>query len=542
MSSILALKCLIKYALDYEMPNLKSDKNYIDLINMLKKANVKNKSIINLLILIFEQMFIENGIMKNYEDKQKNNKFTFYCQIKSVPDGIKDDNDFKIIENSLCYAKIKGIELCLIYYLMTLKKDMLLFFKCIESVLSEKDNNYVENKKIIIENINYFTFLYRIGDFFKNDYKDNWNTKYTIDYKDNQFYRKSLSNEEFENFIFKNDEQINVKKLIRFMQRNEKKNENNIINNTLNDIINNKITEEPKNNDYQKQIHILSNKINELEKANKELQKSNKKLQKSNKDLSDKVIELKTRGDDTEKNISSIMGESKRQKSEYTKKIKELYEKNDDFKREMEKLKTKHNLLEIKHKNLEDKNNKLNQEFASSKIESKKTLDELNREIAEKEKKRETLEHNLDLIQGRDSSKFIIDFLYAIIEKDVTLSMKYESKVEAICEKINKEKTNKNQMKFLELLCEFLKKIQERKVNGDKLAHPGLIKKFPNKYKIIENFLFEYLRCLDFYFNFNLLYQAKKAEDITKGIKSIVKAVSETNFFVSLNDFLNKAK
>lgn len=533
MSSISALRTLIKVALNYDMPDLNEEQNYIDLLNMLKKAI--NKSKINLLIMLFEQMFIENGNIKKCEENQKIDDFNSYCHIKSLPNNLKDNKEFIIIEQNLFYPKINEVELTLIYYLMNINKSPLLLFKCIEAVLSEKDKYYIKNKEIKIENINYYTFLFRVGQFFRNDSIDNiCDSQYTLDFKDNKVFRKELTNKEIGDYLL--SKEIKISELIKFMKANAKI-KNIIKNNKKAEKLETKIVDEKK--DLQKQIDLLRNKINDLESRNNQLyEKISDYKKKSEKTISE-LLDYKK---NTEKTIYAIMEELKMQKSEYNKKIEDIGKKNDDtitiLKKEIETIKNKINFLEIKNTSLLDEKNILNQELISGKTCSKKKIDELNTELKSNEIIKERIEKEIDLIQIRNISQFIIDFLYSIIFKEVNLSMKYEDKINSIYKDIIDKTTTKNKINFVKLLIEFLFDIEQKRVNGFKLAHVDFKNIIFNGYENVGKFLFDYLGASKYFSYFNSLYQAKKIEEINHNIKVIKKIVESFDFYAYLNDFV----
>ena len=54
LSPIIALKHLFKISLNIELPELKDNKNYVEVLNMLKEIKIENRAKINLLIILFE--------------------------------------------------------------------------------------------------------------------------------------------------------------------------------------------------------------------------------------------------------------------------------------------------------------------------------------------------------------------------------------------------------------------------------------------------------------------------------------------------------
>ena len=83
--------------LNIKLPKLNEDVDHIQLLNIIKKANIKNKCEIRLLILIFEEIFLKQNefiINKNNKENQHLDLFTKII----IPKGIEKNSGYKVIK------------------------------------------------------------------------------------------------------------------------------------------------------------------------------------------------------------------------------------------------------------------------------------------------------------------------------------------------------------------------------------------------------------------------------------------------------------
>ena len=107
LSPIIALKHLFKISLNIELPELKDNKNYVEVLNMLKEIKIENRAKINLLIILFEQMFISKGMLKQCESEKKIKEFTSICDIKDIPKKMREDPELRIIMKLFSFIEIE---------------------------------------------------------------------------------------------------------------------------------------------------------------------------------------------------------------------------------------------------------------------------------------------------------------------------------------------------------------------------------------------------------------------------------------------------
>jgi len=484
---------------------------------MLKNASIQNKSKINLLIMLFEELFIEKGSLKQKSDESKINDYINYCNIKSIPNELNNESDFLIIKNCFMFANFDKIDILLIYYLMKIKKEPLLFFRAMEAVLSVKDKYYIINNKIRIENITYYNFVFKVGQLFKYDDKDIIEGQYTFDFIDNKLVRKQLTIEEIDNYL--SLDEIKVNKIIKFIKINQKE-----------------IAKIPDIKETSKQKIIQTGKINDkkdleteirnLKNKIKELELKNVISEKEISTLKNQILSLEDNKAKSESEISSLKAESESLKAELDQKISNLNEKHNEsileLKKEIEEIKSKNNFLNMKFNSSENARYKLSEELNFVKIDSKKKIDNLNNELINSNTINRNLKKNLEFVELRDSSKCIIDFLYSMFNKDIDLTKKYEEKVDNIC-KIIMKKAKDNKKEFIKQLINFLGEIQKNKIKGDNLAHGDKFKyEITNGYENVRKFLADYIEIHKYFSLFSSLYAGNiKREEISTKIKNI---------------------
>lgn len=524
ISPISAIKQLINIALCVDMPDLKEDKNYLELLNMLKNASIQNKSKINLLIMLFEELFIEKGSLKQKGDTRKINDYINYCNIKSIPNELNNESDFLIIKNCFMFANFDKIDILLIYYLMKIKKEPLLFFRAMEAVLSVKDKYYIINNKIRIENITYYNFVLKVGQLFRYDNKNIIKDQYTFDFTDNKLVRKQLTIEEIDNYL--SLDEIKVNKIIKFIKINQKEIAKIP---DIKEASKQKIIQTGKTNnkkDLETEIRNLKNKIKELELKNVISEKEISTLKNQLSNTQDKILSLEDNKVKSESEISSLKAESESLKAELDQKISNLNEKHNEsileLKKEIEEIKSKNNFLNMKFNSSENARYKLSEELNFVKIDSKKKIDNLNNELINSNTINRNLKKNLEFVELRDSSKCIIDFLYSMFNKEIDLTKKYEEKVDNIC-KIIMKNAKDNKKEFIEQLINFLGEIQKNKIKGDNLAHGDKFKyEITNGYEKVRKFLYDYIEIHKYFSLFSSLYAGNiKREEISTKIKNI---------------------
>jgi hypothetical protein len=417
---IKAIIQLVKKYLDIEIPELREEKYYIQLLGMLKNVKTQNKSELNLLTLIFEKMFLKQNKFKSDIDEKDFNKFINLVNLKSFPIEEEENNrDYIVIKNALTNVKmINEKEIYLLYNLMNNEKSQFLFFKCFQEIISSKDKFFIENKDIELGNINYFTLLYYIGELFQLKEENN-DEYYTFRLNNKGLSKGKPANEEVKNFVttYKEIEKNQIiafinkfKKLEKYIARERNNNNLNINMEAQQSKIN------PDNNDekvFSNTKPNLEDEIMKLKKLyedlNKERYKSNEKYdniikdikEKHNKEIKDikekynkdiKDIKEKHNKDINDliiKHNQDLYSEKKKSEERTDKKINNLNEKIKELNKTINDIKVKNNSLLNKNEIILKKNQILNEELTSHQIESKKNISNINQKLnnVEEEKK-----------------------------------------------------------------------------------------------------------------------------------------------------------
>jgi hypothetical protein len=418
---IKAIIQLVKKYLDIEIPELREEKYYIQLLGMLKNVKTQNKSELNLLTLIFEKMFLKQNKFKSDIDEKDFNKFINLVNLKSFPIEEEENNrDYIVIKNALTNVKmINEKEIYLLYNLMNNEKSQFLFFKCFQEIISSKDKFFIENKDIELGNINYFTLLYYIGELFQLKEENN-DEYYTFRLNNKGLSKGKPANEEVKNFVttYKEIEKNQIiafinkfKKLEKYIARERNNNNLNINMEAQQSKIN------PDNNDekvFSNTKPNLEDEIMKLKKLyedlNKERYKSNEKYdniikdikekhnkeikdikEKHNKDIKDiKEKHNKDINDLIIKHNQDLYSEKKKSDERTDKKINNLNEKIKELNKTINDIKVKNNSLLNKNEIILKKNQILNEELTSHQIESKKNISNINQKLnnVEEEKKK----------------------------------------------------------------------------------------------------------------------------------------------------------
>ena len=151
--------------------------------------------------------------------------------------------------------------------------------------------------------------------------------------------------------------------------------------------------------------------------------------------------------------------------------------------------------------------------------------------MVEEEKEKYQFENTL--IKSKDSSKYIIDFIYTIIYNKIDFTIKYETKVIIIYEEI-KDACKKNN-EFIENFCKFLEKIYRENLKGDRLTHDKCKSHILDGNDKLNTFFTNYLEIQKYFNNFKNLYFSNNInEESAKMVLNICKGI---NFFNSLNNF-----
>ena len=132
------------------------------------------------------------------------------------------------------------------------------------------------------------------------------------------------------------------------------------------------------------------------------------------------------------------------------------------LKKDIEEIKAINNSLNMKLRNSNDNNETLEQELLQVKNNSLLDINNLNNKLKEEQIINNNTNAKLKLIENRDTSKFVIDFIYSILLKKYDASIKFEDKVDYICKEIKKIKIN-NDSNFPDSFCKFLNKIMDEK-------------------------------------------------------------------------------
>ena len=409
---IKAIIQLVKKYLDIEIPELREEKYYIQLLGMLKNVKTQNKSELNLLTLIFEKMFLKQNKFKSDIDEKDFNKFINLVNLKSFPIEEEENNrDYIVIKNALTNVKmINEKEIYLLYNLMNNEKSQFLFFKCFQEIISSKDKFFIENKDIELGNINYFTLLYYIGELFQLKEENN-DEYYTFRLNNKGLSKGKPANEEVKNFVttYKEIEKNQIiafinkfKKLEKYIARERNNNNLNINMEAQQSKIN------PDNNDekvFSNTKPNLEDEIMKLKKLyedlNKERYKSNEKYdniikdikekhnkeikdikEKHNKDIKDiKEKHNKDINDLIIKHNQDLYSEKKKSDERTDKKINNLKEKIKELNKTINDIKVKNNSLLNKNEIILKKNQILNEELTSHQIESKKNISNINQKL-----------------------------------------------------------------------------------------------------------------------------------------------------------------
>ena len=432
LSTINAFNYLLKTALNLNenIPELKSPRDYLKILNMLKRLESKEKCKIRLLIIIFEEMFMKNSNIILTKNTVKINAFITYCKVHLIPEKIKTNSEFKIISRIFKTFELGEDELLLIYYLMINNKKPSLYYKIIDAILSTKKNNYITNDKIrISDNIDYVKFVECVINTYIKYGKKNYHY-FMFDYDNNEFKIRTLSKEEIELYKISNNELKSLcrKEIIEFINDNYKS-INSDINNIEEEKKSNKdkeIQNEEKNisstikNEKSQSQKIEPNKINIKEKLilnNTEISFNENKLIKELNSTNKEIIDLK-------QEITQLNNYKN-----FDKKISQL---NEDFKNYDNNLEQKISILNEQieelfnfKKSFEQKLSILNkkiEELFNFKKSFEQKLSILDREIAELKKSKIYLENEITklkesiLSMKKDSDKKEAYFIKIIEE------------------------------------------------------------------------------------------------------------------------------
>ena len=415
MSTIDAFNYLIKVALNYDIPNLEHPRDYFKLLKMLKYVEIKGKCKIRLLIIIFEKMFINNSKIIITKKAEVINQYIYFCNAHIIPKKIKNGPYLATILNLFKFIEVQEDEILLIYHLMISNKRPSLYYKIIDALFSAKNEKYITNEEIKIDdNINYVTFIQSVINSIVKYKKENSNSYFIFDYKNNEFIIKKLSKEEAEKY--KNDHpqlkhlnpdelldfikehtkltniQVNDNKVVEISDESNEININSIINNLQEEINEpNKIQEREMNIYSEQELQILKEEICELksyrivtDKEISELKNYKISADKEISELNKEISELKNYRIEADKKIcesqeeiarlnniiKSMKEDSGRKESNFTKILEEINQRHNNsiskLKKDIEEIKEINNSLNMKLINLNKKTEKLEQDLPNS--------------------------------------------------------------------------------------------------------------------------------------------------------------------------------
>lgn len=565
-----AIVNLAKKYLDINIPELREENDYIQLLGMLKKVKTQNKGELNLLIHIFEKMFLHQNKFKIIIEEEKFNKFIDLINLESSFIEQEENNkDYAVIKK--CLSEVKMInekEIFLLYNLMNIEENKLMFFKYFQEIISSKDKCFIENKDIKLGNINYYTLLFYIKTLFQTKEENN-EEYYTYRINGKRLFKGKATNEEVENYI-KTNKEIEKNEIFTFINKLEK----NIVTEKNNSNLNNNMeAQQEKINPINNEVKVISNVKPNLEDEIMKLKNLLKDMKEQhNKDIKDMKEQhnkdIKDMKEQHNKDIKDINSKYKKEidnlNSKYKKEIDNLNVKNNNnnenlkkkmnertdkkinnLKDQIKDLKTVLNNIKIRNDQLLKeketilkKNQDLGENLALIKIESEKEKSEIRNNLKEVKKEKNKYQLENELMKSRDSSKYIIDFLYTVLNNKIDFTIKYEKKVNDICEAIKKN-TYTEDIGFVENLCTFLNKIYNEKVKGDKLTHDDKFKSYILEgNKDLNTFFTNYLGIQNYFKNFKPLYFSNIKNEESEETKMVVLNIcKEINFFDSLNDF-----
>ena len=528
--------------LNIKLPKLNEESNYIQLLNIIKKVNIENKCEIRLLILIFEEIFLkQNEFITN-----NNNKEIQYLDLFTkiiIPKDIGNNSDYKVIKK--CFSNLPSIndsEIYLIYKLMCLRKSSTLFLEALQIIFLIKDKYYVRNKNLIIEDKDkdrnyYYNILYLLINLLNNEFNDGQSQLYTFDLKELKLKKREANNEEIEEY-YNREKELKLKDIINFINKVkyvENKNSSNISNKILNDNLNNN------NNNMESQNIIQKEKTN----IEEEFKLINSRLEH---EIAELKISLQNAINNIKRNEEKVNGLNNTINGLHSpinglhSNINGLHSIINGLKKEISDIKAKNNSLIITNEKILKDNQIMKSEIAINGMKNKKDIDGLNNKLKISEKDKEKYKSEIGLVKSRDSEKFIIDFLYTILNKEIDLSLTYENKVKNVCEKIKNE-SSPEQSSFVSNLCEFLNHLFQGKVKGDSTAHPiyfvdGILNENIN----VSNFFTYFLEVKKYFYDFKALYFSNNEKEKEVKVKIIQQNCNQINLFTCLNEFSRKNK
>ena len=363
-----ALRSLIKIIFAIEINEFKDNidfSDFLDICKNIKNLNLKGK----LLFMLYEIIFIEGKELKAKIDKNILKCFKICIAKNENPEEtifyeeyIKKEVDFL----DIIFPKKKGWTkeiINLISFIMVVKKDFGVLFKCLEIVMSYTDKYYIPNN-----NGNYDFSKYSFDDlldklynyFMMNDSIEQ-SKNYSIIYKDDNFINIDCKTEDILKYMDK--QKYDIKKLKEFTKINydvKDKDNNNEEYSDFNKDNDDKFTNNEKISNISK---INDDKLNN----NKEHCSDNKENDTKLKDNNNKKLKLAVKSKNLEINndnhengeklmhlrYEEIINNIKDFKEEFQKQIDELKRKNidceekmniqkDDYKSQIKKLKVDH--------------------------------------------------------------------------------------------------------------------------------------------------------------------------------------------------------
>ena len=297
-------------------------------------------------------------------------------------------------------------------------------------------------------------------------------------------------------------------------------------------------------NNAEKKISILNGKIGELNNFKNNSEQKISTLNREITELKNNKISLENEITKLNESLLVIQKNSERKETNLKKIIEELKETNVNSIRNLKKnindIKDINNKLNLELSNSTKKKEKLENEILYSESISKIKIEQLTKKLKEIQTVNDALSKKINLIQKRDTAKFLIDFFYSIFFKKYENSKKYDEKISDISEEINKLKNKKNE-DLLDKLSKYLNIIKDEKIKGDNLAHPEFIYPIKTGFKNVDDFLIYFLEIEKYFIYFKRIYQNNNKNDksFNEKITDAIKSIEGININNILNSFIS---
>ena len=486
-----ALRSLIKSMFSLELKEFNDDvdfSNLLDICKNIKNLNLKGK----LLFVLYEIIFMEEKKLKTKIDTELLKCFEIAIGKNTNPEEVSIYE--KYIQNELdsldiIFPKKKGWTneiKSLLSFIMTVKKDFGILFKCVEIVMSYNDKYYIPNdNNYEFSKYSLDDLLDQLYDYFMYNHSFTPNKNYTIIYKDNNFINincktdeilQYINKEKYEPKILKKFTKINSDIISKANKKEEcsdliKDNDDKLRNNDNNyeETTNiSKDNDDKSNNnnenclDKKKDDDILNNnkKIEPVYKTylennnnnclNDEIlfqinNKINDFKENLGKEIDELKLELKNQKLDYEEKIEKQKIELKNQKLDYEEKIEkqkiDYEEKIQAQKTELKNQKTTIDSLSNESRQYKENSQKLKEQVTHLKVGQRKLTEQFKMTEQDLNKRIKSLENELDTIKCRGLIKSLLDFIYYVFF-DLNYKKNYDEKKNDILKKISSLKKN----------------------------------------------------------------------------------------------------